>query len=227
MRLARQYKQDLLIYSGYTYFKKGEPGSIKPYTSDVTLIQNGRRRGVYNKQILVPFFEYLPSSVSFLRPFMPSVRYFKPGDKDAPIRLSDTLSIATVLCYEAIFPEQVRSQVSQGAKLIFNPVSDTRFNDSRGGYYHLSLAYFRAIENRVPLMRIGNTGITAVIAADGSYVSPPTQINDVTWGVANITLSDKGTIYSAWGDWLTIALILVILVFNLLGFYSSKNRQFS
>ena len=68
---------------------------------------------------------------------------------------------------KGIFPEISREYVAKGSALLVNITNDAWFGDSSAPYQHLSMTVFRAVENRVPLVRSANTGITAIIDSRG------------------------------------------------------------
>ena len=73
-----------------------------------------------------------------------------------------------LICYEAIFPEQVRR--SGSAEWLLNVTNDAWFGESSGPFQHLVQAQFRAIETGMPMVRIANTGITAIFDGYGRAI---------------------------------------------------------
>jgi apolipoprotein N-acyltransferase len=77
------------------------------------------------------------------------------------------IGLSTVICYEIIFPDLVRRFVDKGATVITTVTNDAWFGRTAAPYQHFSMAVFRAVENRVPVARAANTGISGFIDAQG------------------------------------------------------------
>ena len=214
--LVRKHSQDLIIVSGYVYTPEQTPGQPHPYYNQAQLIKNYRMQGQYSKEILVPFFEYMPKPLSFLRRWMPKTLYYEAGDNQQPLNYKDNIKLLIAICYEVIFPEYIRKQVKQGGNIIINPTSDAVFGGGIGGYYHLATAYFRSIENRVPWVRPTNTGISIIVDADGSALSKASDNNVITSDSAKVFIPSKASLYSTVGDWFSKLLILALLLYPLI-----------
>ena len=136
----------------------------RDYNSALLLGPDGRLDGRYHKRELVPFGEYVP---------FPSLRRYigilnelggiTAGAADQPLLDTPLGKTAVTICYEAVFPRWTRFDASRGARLIVNITNDGWYKDTWGPYQHFNTNVFRAIENRVTVIRSGNTGISAVI----------------------------------------------------------------
>jgi apolipoprotein N-acyltransferase len=147
------------------------------YNSAVLATPDGQIQGVYDKQYLVPFGEYIPAEETFpsLRRLMPSAGAFSPGTTSSPLRLNGR-RLLVFICYEDLMSEFVRISVEKNEPdLLVNLTSDAWFGASREPWLHLGLARMRAIEHRRYLVRATNTGVTAVVNASGNIVDelPP------------------------------------------------------
>jgi apolipoprotein N-acyltransferase len=109
--------------------------------------------------------------------------------------------VAPLICYDALAPGQVRTAVRSGAQLIVTLSNDAWFGDGPAAWLHLVGAAFRSIETRRPQVRSTNTGISAVIDADGSIV---VQAGVGTRAVLAAAVSPAGatTPVLRWGFWL-------------------------
>jgi apolipoprotein N-acyltransferase len=76
-----------------------------------------------------------------------------------------------MICYEAIFPDEVWDFTRAGARLLVNITNDAWFGRSGAPYQHLAMAAMRAVENGSYLVRAANTGISAVIAPTGEILA--------------------------------------------------------
>lgn len=173
---------------------------------------DGRIGGVYNKRELVPFGEYVP--LPFLRSFIGILNQLggiTAGAAAQELFITPLGAAAATICYEAVFPRWSRLDAERGARLIVNITNDGWYKDTWGPYQHFSTNVFRAVENRVTVIRSGNTGISAVIDP---------------WGVvlAKLDLGERGrleaevprdrefpraSLYARAGDWFG-ALMLVL-----------------
>ena len=130
----------------------------------------------YDKFHLVPFGEYVP-----LRDILPLTKLvegrgdFSPGPGPSVLSLPKLPPVAPLICFEAIFFDIFRRESNQ-PDWILNLTNDAWFGDTAGPYQHLAAVRFRAIEYGVPLIRVANTGITAVVNPIGQIVAS-TPIN--------------------------------------------------
>jgi apolipoprotein N-acyltransferase len=124
--------------------------------------------GVYAKQHLVPFGEYVPWADIFHFAQNASVGpvSFVPGKNPGPLLLGG-LPLGVLICYEDIFPDIARQTVARGAQILINITNDGWYGDTSGPYQELEISRWRAIECRVPLARAANTGISAIFDAAG------------------------------------------------------------
>ncbi|CCJ06357.1 apolipoprotein N-acyltransferase [Methylocystis sp. SC2] len=123
----------------------------------------------YDKVHLVPFGEYLPLEDA-LRPL--GINHLVPGiwDRGAGPRLlvaPGLPPIAPLICYEAIFPGEAIERGAQRPRLFLNLTNDGWFGRTTGPYQHLAQARLRAIEEGLPMIRVANTGVSAIIDAYG------------------------------------------------------------
>jgi apolipoprotein N-acyltransferase len=130
----------------------------------------GRSIAVYDKWHLVPYGEYLPFAEWLeplgLRRVVTVPGNFAAGDGIRTIAITGTPPFSPLICYEAIFPGSVAAAPSRPEWLL-NITNDGWFGSTSGPYQHLAQARFRAIEEGLPLIRVANTGISAVIDAHG------------------------------------------------------------
>ncbi len=150
----------------------------------------------YDKIRLVPFGEYVPWR-PLLGRFVPAiVGDFTPGGEAVvnPLRLqperalivsgeggaptpaiertTNYVRVGSFVCYEAAYPNLVRRFAQNGATLLVNVSNDAWFGNTAGARQHLMHAAMRAIENDRDLLRVTNSGISALITAEGRVVDP-------------------------------------------------------
>lgn len=216
LQLVNSYQQDLVIMSGYVDTGERLYGSPATYYNQAQLLKGGRLQGRYSKEILVPFFEYMPVSLGFLRQWMPRVLYYEAGKGQQPLHYRAGVDLVMAVCYEIIFPEHIRRQVSLGGNIIINPASDAVFQKGIGHYYHLSTAYFRSIENRVPWIRSTNTGVSLIVDADGRVLASANRLEVTAMDSEKVFLPKKTSIYSYFGDWFSWFLCIAGMAFALI-----------
>ncbi len=142
------------------------------YNAAFLVAPDGRLLGRYDKRHLVPFGEYVPlqSLLFFVHKLAYGIGDFGRG-RTATVSSLDGLRFSVMICYEAIFPAEVREFVERGAQLLVNITNDAWFGRSGAPYQHLAMAAMRAVENGTYLVRAANTGVTAVVAPTGEILA--------------------------------------------------------
>jgi len=178
------------------------------YNSAVLLDPSGRRTYSYNKVHLVPFGEYVPlrNWLTFAGRLTADISDFTPG-VDYTIGHADR-PFGTFICYEAIFPNEIRQFAANGAELLINISNDGWFGRSAAPAQHLMMARVRAIESRRWLLRDTNNGYTVSVDPYGRIVAAlPTDIRGEL--EAPYDFRSNITPYVRFGDWLCWLSILV------------------
>jgi apolipoprotein N-acyltransferase len=124
--------------------------------------------------------------------------------------------LAAAICFEDTVPHVVRrffaaSESGEGQPdILLNLSNDGWFRGSSEHDMHLAVSVFRAVENRVPLARAVNTGISAIVDGNGRVIAalPKLQEGILT---QTIPLDDRVTFYSTWGDWLGMVCLAATL----------------
>lgn len=169
------------------------------------------------KKILLAFGEYLPGEKLFpiLRTWFPMVGDFERGD--APqVRSFDQVKLGVQICYEILYPWFSRKLVEKDAQVFVNLTNDSWYGPYSEPWQHLYLGAFRVIENRRPLIRATNTGISTVILPDGSFLEKSPLY--AQWGgyyEVPYSSSPKKTIYQQWGYAIPLPLILILFILSL------------
>ncbi|PYX01167.1 MAG: apolipoprotein N-acyltransferase [Acidobacteria bacterium] len=171
------------------------------YNSGNLINPQGEWVARYDKVHLVPFGEYVPFKrvFGFAGGLTKEVGDFLPGGSRAPLVAGDA-KLGVFICYESIFPDEIRQFVANGAQVIVNISNDGWYGDSGAYAQHLRQARMRAVENARWLLRDTNTGVTAVIDPYGRIVaSAPRKMRtalEANYGLSNVT-----TFYTRHGDW--------------------------
>ncbi len=155
-----------------------EDGGRTHYFNSIEEVdRSGLEAARYDKHTLVPFGEYLP-----LRPFWARLHIsqfvhvpggFDPGTGPRALKVAGLPDALAMICYEAIFPNEERARSGETAKVgyILNVTDDAWFGRTAGPYQHFAQARLRTIELGLPMVRVGNTGISALIDARGVVIA--------------------------------------------------------
>lgn len=196
-RLARELQASLVV--GSPAFRK-EGDALRYLNSAFLLGPTGETLGRGDKFHLVPFGEYVPLArlLPFVHKLVVGIGDFSPGEAITPLA-APFGKLGVLVCYEGIFPEISREFARKGAQLLVIVTNDAWYGRSSAPYQHFSMAVFRAVENRVPLVRAANTGITALIDSRG-HVRGMTGLFSEALLTGEVRLGNGDTIYSRFGD---------------------------
>ncbi len=150
-----------------------------------TMIGSGHAKGMYHKQKLVPFGEFIPFDEQLrglIQFFDLPMSEFRPGpQKQTMFTIFDKYQTQPYICYEVVYPEFVAN--TAGAQDFLLTVSnDAWFGHSIGPAQHLEIARMRALETGRYLIRATNTGMTAIIGPDGKVIE---QLESFKQGLLN------------------------------------------
>ena len=135
------------------------------------------RRASYRKRMLFPLTEWVPPMIDSpaLRSSMPWAGHWKRGPGAEVVRVGSSgheeITALPLICYDVLFPAFVAEGAAKGADLIVTLSNDAWFPDGRAPRLHLVSAAFRSIETRLPQVRATNSGISAVVSADGEILA--------------------------------------------------------
>ena len=202
----------------------------------VILFSDGGIKGTYRKQHLVPFTEYFPYEKEL--PWLYNLllandyKWWEVGE-DATIFEYDGVKFSTPICFEDTFGYLNAEFVSKGAEMLLNLSNDFWSMSVQAELQHYQLAVFRAVENRVPLLRSTNSGITCLVLPDGSTHGVLDTFTQA-WGVYEVPIyKDKTlTFYTRHPDLfgklyvvLSVSSVLVIVIYHIHQMISEKRRK--
>lgn len=201
-----------LIFGSPAYRREG---GVTRYYNRAFLITPGLQEPpqYYDKVHLVPFGEYVPLKkfLSFVGRLVPAAGDFEAGDKTVPLK-GDDLSMGILICFEAIFPELGRTLTREGANILVNLTNDAWFGMTSAPYQHLTMAVFRSVENRRPMVRAANTGLSAFIGPHGKILKLSALFEEEVLE-APVDVSKRAlTFYTRFGDLFAILLIIISLL---------------
>ncbi len=181
----------------------------KKYNSAVLVDRDGRVAGIYDKQFLLMFGEYIPFGDRFpvLYDWIPEAGRFTPGDDPEPLTWEGH-RLGVLVCYEDILPEYTRKAASRGVDVLLNLTNDAWFGKTAEPAQHFALATLRAVEHRRWLVRSTATGISGAVDPVGREVVR-TGLYEAETFVVEVTLGGGSTVYQAVGPLLPALCLLV------------------
>lgn len=185
------------------------------YNSLVVLGPDGDVKSIYDKRHLVPFGEYMPGARLLGQLGATGLARnlgigFTPGALPGPVDLPGVGPAVPLICYEGIFAEEITYGDTR-PRLLLLITNDAWFGKAAGPHQHLAQAQLRAIEQGLPMVRVANTGISAMIDAKGRIVAAiPLGVD----GAIDVLLPPAlaATPYSRWGDAPVLALLLLLIM---------------
>ena len=191
------------------------------------LISPGKKvLGHYDKIHLVPFGEYVPLKklLFFVNKMVTGIGNFGSGTEYTVFPIENG-KLSVLICFEVIFPDLVRRFVKSGAEFLVNITNDAWFGKSAASYQHISMVVFRAVENRRPVIRAANTGITGIIDSRGKIISQ-TDIFVQDKIIGNV-FPEKNfkTFYTLYGDIFAIAVLFWTTVYGGFIFFRRRRKQ--
>lgn len=195
--LARELNSYLVVSSPALEYDDGKERLLN---SAFLISADGSTVGRSDKVHLVPFGEYVPLAtfLPFVKKMVQGIGDFSPGKSLTPLA-APFGKMGMLICFEGIFPEISREYVRNGAGLLVNITNDAWFGDSSAPYQHLSMTVFRAVENRVPLVRSANTGITAFIDSRGHVLGMSRLFREELLS-GTVRMGSERSIYTRYGD---------------------------
>ncbi|HAT86621.1 apolipoprotein N-acyltransferase [Cohaesibacter gelatinilyticus] len=206
------------LMTGALRREQSTKGEENVFNSIYWLGADGAVRGAYDKTHLVPFGEYLPMQSVLeaigLEQLTRLKGGFTPGRNRNLLGTDKFGSVLPLICYEIAFAGEVASYVAR-PDWILTVTNDAWFGPSIGPYQHLFMARMRAVELGLPVVRVANTGISAIIDFKGQVIA---QIPLEQTGILQMKLPDDRakTLFSIVGNGLFSAIwlfLLIILIF--------------
>jgi apolipoprotein N-acyltransferase len=215
--LARTAHAELVVGS-YAVDANGEFNILAFFRPDGTFER------VYRKRQLVPFAEHIPFRPLFAWiPWMNNVSNFSEGSRDEVVPVGG-LRVAPIVCWESAFSELNRAAVRDGADVLIVATDDAWFGTTAGPYQHAQIAQMRAIETGRYIVRAASTGISGIVAPDGTYATH--SMLDQRTIVAGDVGSPVRTVYDAVGAPSVAAMLaaLYIAFVALVAFVAGRGR---
>jgi apolipoprotein N-acyltransferase len=220
----------------YDHQGPGDPGGggLKRFNAAILFEPNREALHFYHKMHLVPFGEYFPliETLPWLRALTPyrdeKLQSLAFGREPLALPLGP-YRLAVSICFEDTIPQVIRRSftgLGAGAQpdVLLNLSNDGWFHGSAELDMHLASGVFRAIENRVPLARAVNTGLSALVDGNGEIRE---SLAKESKGVLSVTvpLDARTSYYSQWGDWLGLTCLAISIGLVPLGWFRRVTQR--
>lgn len=209
-RIARESNSDFLV-GVVEWNLNSQRHQLYATNTAVLLDPAGQQTFRYDKMHLVPFGEYVPlrNLLTFAKSLTTGIGDFTPGTKYSVGNLPGG-KFGVFICYEAIFPNEIRRFAKEGAQLLINISNDGWFGRSSAPRQHLMMARVRAVESRRWLLRDTNNGFTVAVDPYGRIVAsmPADERGELN---APYAFRKDITLYVRFGDWLPWLCVLASL----------------
>ncbi len=218
LRLARRFGSAFIVSCAESVPHRGD------YNTAMLVSPEGQIRA-YHKQRLFPFAEFLPaeSVLPALRELLPGAANYLAGKSVTLFPLPGAGRGFSAICYEVLFPGHVWKFVQRGGELLVNPVNDDWFGDSRITDFMVAAAVFRAVEFRLPVLRVSNSSATLLVRSNGQIVGD-SRMGAGEQGFRVSTLANPAARHRAYfpGRWFAVILALICLVGLIAGRVSGR-----
>jgi apolipoprotein N-acyltransferase len=219
LQLARDAHTPILFGAPALRFGENE---INSFNRAYLVSADGRIVDYYDKIDLAPFGEYVPFRQFFgffVHKVVVGLGEFLPGTRQTLFDVKGA-KLAVLICFEGIFPDLSRRAVANGADILVNITNDAWFGNSSAPYQMLAMAAMRSVETHTPMVRVANTGITAVIEPDGNITARTdlftraTEIESVDWRHGRTVYTIVGDLFAEVCFGLSVGALLLSLFYR-------------
>ena len=198
---------------------------LRYFNSLVALDPAGQVTALYDKHHLVPFGEYIPYGDQLQRIGIAAFAAqrgmgYSPGPGAQVIDLGPLGRALPLICYEGVFPQDVRAAPTR-ADVMLLLTNDAWFGRVSGPYQHLAQARLRSAEQGLPMIRVANTGVSAMIDARGR-ITTRIPLNTADWRDAPLPPAMSPTPYARMGDLPILGGLMLLLALSCL--YHRRQR---
>ncbi|MBN2535849.1 MAG: apolipoprotein N-acyltransferase [Spirochaetales bacterium] len=208
--------------------KIGTPYETRIDYNASILFLDGEIKQIYRKVHLVPFSEHFPYKK--ILPWMHKLlvetdtHFWEKGTEYTVFEV-DGIKFSTPICFEDTFGYLCRRFVRKGADVLVNMTNDTWSGSVVSEIQHMSMAVFRAIENKRSLVRSTNSGITCLITPDGEIVKRLDPFVEDYLIVDIPLISERTTLYTLWEDWFGIGSLFLAAAGILFGIIKKTLKE--
>ncbi|TVQ38270.1 MAG: apolipoprotein N-acyltransferase [Spirochaetaceae bacterium] len=195
------------------------------FNAAVLFSDRGERKQTYHKIRLVPFTEHFPYEHIFPRVHALlqeyDVHFWEPGSERTVFE-HPMFRFSTPICFEDVFPDEVRRFVLEGTEVILNITNDYWSLTEVQAKQHFVGGMFRAVENRRPLVRSTASGLTSHVDEYGRILATLPYYEEL-YLVADVEIAADQpiTFYTRHGDWFPVTALALLPIMLLI---SDRNR---
>src|SRR5271167_4992451 len=178
-----------------------QDGRLGFYNRAYLVSAKGEVDAHYDKIELVPFGEYVPARSIlgyFVNRVVEGFGDLVPGKEQTLFNVKGA-QLGILICYESIFADFTRREVNRGADVLVNITNDAWYGESSAPYQVLAMAAMRSVETKVPMVRVANTGISALIEPSGQITNRTPLFKRGT-EIVNVSWRPVRTLYTMVGD---------------------------
>jgi len=172
----------------------------------------------YDKINLVPFGEYVPARSIFglfVNRVVHGFGRMIPGVEQKLFQVKGA-KLGVLICYESIFPDFTRRAVKDGATVLMNITNDAWYGESSAPFQALAMAAMRSAETKIPMVRVANTGVSAIIEPTGE-ITARTPLFERDTEIENVQWRPMRTVYTIVGDLFAKICFAFILIGIIIG----------
>ncbi|MEW6304892.1 MAG: apolipoprotein N-acyltransferase [Verrucomicrobiota bacterium] len=207
------------------------PEDADYFNSSFLVDPKGRLVAKYDKRKLVAFGEFIPFEkwVPIFKFFTPIPGGFTPGGKPEAFQIEKPrANLSVLICFEDVFPHVAREYVREDTDFLINLTNNGWFGEGAAHWQHAASSALRAVENRVPLVRCTNNGLTCWIDGHGRLRDVFGEGDDIYgagFKIIDVPLLDEGqrralTFYTRHGDvfgWICVVMSAVLVGYLFVG----------
>ena len=215
---AKPLKNSNGVYTSYNSILYFAPGRITEQYGKIKLVPFGEK---------VPLVDVFPVLGKWIK-WNVGISSWNTGTDtlvySSEINENLSVNIGGIICIESIYPDFVSSFVKKNADFIAVVTNDSWYGNSSGPYQHKEISVLRAVENRKPVVRAANGGISCIINSLGQTVASSEMFSqDVI--VGDIELNDEKSFFSSYYLLLPIISILVAIFIILISIINKFRRR--
>jgi apolipoprotein N-acyltransferase len=180
----------------------------------------------YDKIELVPFGEYVPARALlgyFVNKVVQGLGDMVPGTEQTLFDIKGA-KLGILICYESVFPSLTRREVDKGADVLVNITNDAWYGESSAPYQVLAMAAMRSVETKVPMVRVANTGISALIEPSGQITNrTPLFVRGTV--IVKVPWRPVRTVYTMVGDLFAEICLLLTAIGLIMAWQGPRTAQ--